>query len=116
MSCDVIVATLRDFHGEQLAQTFFFPGDEGIRPDHDVALSAQARMVDDRTAELTVRTKRLAQAVHFDVRGFQPSDEYFHMAPHSETRVTLRASGLHSFAGFVHAINSAQSARIEMPG
>ncbi len=116
MSCHAIVATLRDFDGNQLAQTFFFPGDGGIRSGQDVGLSAQARTVDDHTAELTVRTKQLAQAVHFDVRGFQASDEYFHMAPHSETRVMLRAAGPHSFAGFVHAVNSSQGARIEIAG
>lgn len=116
MSCHAIVATLRDLDGNQLAQTFFFPGDGGIRSGQDAGLSAQARTVDDHTAELTVRTKQLAQAVHFDVHGFQASDEYFHMAPHSETRVMLRAAGPHSFAGFVHAVNSSQGARIEIAG
>jgi beta-mannosidase len=114
MICDVIIATLRDIHGSQLAQTFFFPGDGGIRPDPDAGLSAQARMLDDHTAEVTVRTKRLAQAVHFDVHGFEASDEYFHMAPHSEVCVTLRASRQLSFAGFVHTINSSQGVRIEL--
>lgn len=114
MSCHAVVATLRDAQDHQLAQTFFFPGDGGIRPDHDVGLSAQARMVDDRTAELTVRTKRLAQAVHFDVHGFQASDEYFHMAPRSEAQITLRASGRHSLVGDVHAINSAHGTHIEI--
>ena len=79
-----------------------------------MGLSARAFIRDAQTIELTVCTKRLAQSVHFDLPGFQADNEYFHLEPNSCIQVTLRGSGDASISGYVHALNSARSARIDV--
>jgi beta-mannosidase len=113
MTCDVVAVTLRDAAGVQLGRSFYFPGGLDARSDTDVGLRAYARMLDERTAMLTVETKRLAQGVHFDIPGFSADDEYFHLPPASTTHVILRSSGGYFPAGYVYAANSVKSARVE---
>jgi beta-mannosidase len=113
MSCDVVAVTLRDAAGVQLGRSFYFPAGLNSRADADIGLCAHARMLDERTAILTVETKRFAQGVHFDTPGFSADDEYFHLPPASTTHVILRSSGTYSPAAYVHAANSVKSARVE---
>ena len=112
MSCDAIVVRLRDKQGMQLAQAFHFPGGITSRSENDVGLSAWAIMRDAQTAELTVTSKRFAQGVYFDIPGFVADDAYFHLAPNTEVRVTLRALGSRPLSGSVHAVNSVKSTQI----
>ena len=113
MSCDAVVVTLRDRQGVQLAQAFHFPGGLGIAARSDIGLRARVTQHDDGTAELAVATRRLAQAVHIDVPGFQPDDDYFHLAPDTEVRVALRGQPGQVPRGAVHALNSSRSAQVE---
>lgn len=114
MPCNAIVATLRDRQGTQIAQAFHFPGGFSARAEADVGLSARATMLDAQTAELMVRTKRLAQAVHFDIPGFQADDDYFHLEPNAEMRVLLSGKKNHPLMGSVCAVNSIKGARVEL--
>ena len=114
MPCDAVTATLTDPHGNLLAASFHFPGGLNARPESDVGLSARAFMRDPQTIELTVCTKRLAQSVHIDLPGFHPDDEYFHLEPNGCAQVTLRGTGNAPVSGYVHAVNSARSARIDV--
>ena len=114
MTCDAVVATLKDPQGTQLAQSFHFPDGIGGRSESDIGLSARATMLDAQTAELTVRTKRLAQGVHFDLPGFHADDDYFHLLPNTEARVTLRGVGSYPLIGSVCAVNSIKSARVDL--
>jgi beta-mannosidase len=114
MPCEAVTATLKDVHGTVLAASFHFPGGLNAQPESDVGLSASAFMRDAQTIELTVCTKRLAQSVHFDLPGFQADDEYFHLEPNDHARVTLRGTGNAPVSGYVHAVNSARSARINV--
>ncbi|OYY51478.1 MAG: hypothetical protein B7Y03_10705 [Polaromonas sp. 24-62-144] len=113
--CDAVAATLKGSDGALLAQTFFFPEGLGRQPEDDVGLRAHARphAHDSQTIELTLQTRKLAQAVHVDVPGFAADDDYFHMAPDTERTVMLRGHARQPFEGFVHALNSTRSARIE---
>lgn len=113
--CDAVTATLKGADGALLAQTFFFPEGLSRQPEDDVGLRAQARphAHDSQIIELTLQTRKLAQAVHVDIPGFAADDDYFHMAPDTERRVMLRGHARQPFAGFVHALNSTRSARIE---
>lgn len=113
--CDAVAATLKGSDGALLAQTFFFPEGLSRQPEDDVGLRAHARVhvQDPQTVELTLHTRKLAQAVHMDVPGFAADDDYFHMAPDTERRVTLRGRARQPFSGFVHALNSTRSAQIE---
>lgn len=112
MTCDAVVATLRSQEGKNLAQAFHFPGGMSNQREIDIGLSAQATMVDSHTAEVTVRTRRLAQGVHFDVPGFQADNEFFHMEPHSEIRVLLRGTSGRALSGNVLSTNWAKYASI----
>jgi beta-mannosidase len=114
MPCEAVTATLKDPGGTWLAASFHFPGGLNAQPESDVGLSARAFLRDAQTIELTVCTKRLAQSVHFDLPGFQADDEYFHLEPNRPTPVTLRGTGNAPVSGYVHAVNSARSARIDV--
>lgn len=118
MTCEAVVATLADASGEPIAQAFHFPGGMSILAESDVGLSARATVVDVETIELTVRTRRLARGVYFDLPGFQADVEYFNLAPNCEVRVRLQGTDRdvknHSPNGTVHAVNSVREARVEM--
>ena len=113
--CDAVAATLKDPLGAVLAQTFFFQEGLSRHPEDDVGLSAHVRLhvQDPQSIELTLHTRKLAQGVHVDVPGFAADDDYFHMAPDTERRVMLRGHARQPFSGYVHALNSTRSARIE---
>jgi beta-mannosidase len=111
--CDAVVATLRSHAGEQLAQAFHFPAGMPSLPEPDVGLSATVRVLDEATAELTVRTRRMALAVHFELDGARAQHEYFHLEPDGEASVILQLEEGKPPAGSVHAINSMRSARWE---
>jgi beta-mannosidase len=114
MTCEAVTATLKDQHGTVLATAFHFPGGLQAQPQSGVGLHALATMRDAQTIDLKICTTRLAQSVHVDLPGFHADDEYFHLEPHSETTVTLRGVGTEAMSGFVHALNSARSARIDI--
>jgi beta-mannosidase len=77
-----------------------------------VGLSAEAKVADDTTVEVTLRTQRLALGVHFDAPGYLPDDDYFHLAPGSERTVILRSSAHHPLTGTVHAVNAHDLVRL----
>ena len=85
-SHEVVVAMLR-VDGAVLARAFHFvPGLPNSR-ERDVGLHAEARAGASHWS-LAVRTARLAQSVSVEIDGYQPDDNYFHMAP-GEERVLL---------------------------
>ena len=93
-SHEVTVATLRDrstgvVHGE----AFHFPGGLPSHQEADVGLEAIATTTPDGSWKLTLRTRRLVQSVELDVRGFDPDDNYFHIAPGGTRELSLRAIG-----------------------
>jgi beta-mannosidase len=112
LPCDAVVVTLRDPLGVQLAQAFHFPGGLGAQPRIDVGLRASVSVTGERTAQLLIATDRLAQGVHIDIPGFEPEDDYFHLAPGAEAHVTLRGAAGAAPSGAVHAINSSRSTRV----
>lgn len=114
MTTDAVVATLKNSQGKQLARAFHFPGGLGIQLEPDIGLSARATMVNSTTAELTVQTKRFARGVYFDMPGFQAEDEYFHLPPESEAKIILKGTAIRPFVGFVQAVNSIKSARVDL--
>jgi len=53
----------------------------------DIGLSAEAGPVVEGAIEVTVRSRAAARFVHFEVDGWQPDDEGFHLAPGGERRL-----------------------------
>jgi len=113
LPCDVVVATLRQTDGGQLAQTHHFPAGLGNTQEADVGLSVKVLRHDQVSTELIVRTQRFAQGVHFDVPGYVADSEYFCLAPDSEVHVTLHSLENRPFSGVVRAVNSRAELRLD---
>jgi len=112
--CEVVVATLRDMDGNQVAQTFYFPQGLAALSEHDVGLRAEVVPLDAQTLQVRVFAKRLAIGVHFDVMGFAADNEFFHLAPKEQITVVLRSSRPRILSGVVCAINSMNDAPVEL--
>jgi beta-mannosidase len=111
----LVVATLRSVGGATLAQAFHFPEGLPTLRERNIELSAHAHRHDDGSAQLTVKTARFAQSVHFDLPDFVAQDEYFHLAPGSERTVQLKplhAGARPAIAGRVAALNSHATAPV----
>ena len=110
--CDVVIATMLGDSGQPLGQSFYLPDGIGNPLEADVGLSAKLIHIEHGIATLRLRSLRLALGVHFDVPGFVAQDDFFHLAPGADTRVTLHgpfnADAAH---GTVSAINSRLQAR-----
>jgi beta-mannosidase len=104
---DVAVGRLVDAAtGTTLGECFHFPGTLSLERSADLGLEASAEPVDASTWSLSVRTRKLAQAVAIDVRDFIPEDAYFHLAPGAERRVRLQARAPQNKpSGQVRALN-----------
>ena len=113
--CDAVVATLRAATGEVLGQAFHFPLGFGLdqRPAADIGLAAQARLLGADSAEVHVRTRRLAIGVHLDVPGWTPDDNHFHLAPGDTRRLRLRRTAAGELAGTLHALNTSTAVPVE---
>jgi beta-mannosidase len=111
--CDAIVARLRQrATGVRLAEAFYFPLGFA-RPIEDVGLEAAASASELGSFTVTLRTRKLAQAVALDVRGFVADDDHFHLAPGDERVVTLRPNGRpQRFEGSAKALNAPTPVRI----
>ena len=114
-SHDVTVATLIDrstgaFRGE----AFHFPGGMPARVEASVGLEAVATSTGGEWT-LTLRTERLAQSVELDLPGFEPDDNYFHVAPGGSRVVALRpTAGAARPTGAARPLNSQAASRVRV--
>ncbi|MDP3619780.1 MAG: glycoside hydrolase family 2 protein, partial [Ramlibacter sp.] len=122
MPCEAIVASLVDKDGRLRAQAFHFPGGLLTRLQGEVGLSATVSRLQGVPAAhgaqssqvwLDVSTRRFASCVHIEMAGFEPDDDYFHLPPGATRRIRMTRSDSRTGSGLVHAVNSAQSARIQ---
>jgi beta-mannosidase len=113
--CEAIVATLRDAHGSAVSQSFHFPLGWGLdaRPQADIGLAAEARLIGPDAAEVTVRTRRLAIGVHLDVPDWSADDNHFHLAPGEPRCLHIHRTGAGDFAGTLHALNTSTAVPVE---
>jgi beta-mannosidase len=113
-SHDVTVATLIDRStGLVRGEAFHFPGGLPSQQEADVGLEAVAMPALAGAWTLALRTRRLAQSVELEVRGFEPGDNYFHIAPGCTKEVTLHATGAAaSPRGAARPLNSQAAAKI----
>ncbi len=111
-TADLIVATLA-VHGSPIAQAFHFPLGLGLARERDLGLSASAERLEDGSYELTVATRRFAQAIAIEARGYEGDDDWFHLAPGESLTTRLRgllAAG--PLRGVVQALNAESSTPI----
>jgi beta-mannosidase len=93
-SHDATIATLIDRStGLVRGEAFHFPGGLPSQQEADVELEATGSRTTAGTWTLTLRARRLAQSVELDVHGFEPDDNYFHIAPGATKVVALRVTG-----------------------
>jgi beta-mannosidase len=91
---DVVVATLIDAaSGARLGQAFHYPCGRARERYGDLGLEASGERVDADAWRITVRTKRVAQCVAFDARGFVVDDDFFDVEPGGEHTVIARGAG-----------------------
>jgi len=103
---DVVIATLTDKDGRQVSQAFQFPGNRKLGYSA-VNLSADAAETQDGDYLLRLQSDTFLQAVHFDVNGYSPSDNYFHLAPGKPREVVFRKTGdsTKKFKGYVESLS-----------
>ena len=104
----VTVARLTDTEtGERIAEAFHFPrGRAAVMADAGLTATAGR---DDHGAYIDLVTQRLAQSVHLDLPGFEPEDDWFHLAP-GMRRIRLKGAG--APRGQVTALNMPAPARV----
>jgi beta-mannosidase len=88
---DVAVASLSGADESVISQAWHFPGPRlaPLRPE--VGLSGRCERVSPSDAIIQLETRDFAQTVTLTSEEFDPEDSYFHMAPASRRRITLRA-------------------------
>jgi len=104
---DVVAASLFDDGGECLAEAVFFAGNRKTETQSQVNLIAEAQLQDNGEVILELECDVLLQAVHFDIKGYTASEEYFHLLPGRRKRICLRSNGetVSRFRGYVESIS-----------
>ena len=107
---------LLDEDGNCIAEAFYFPGSRKSDYHSQVTLTAEATMVDNGDYLLTLETDTLLQGVHFDMKGFYASDEYFHLLPGRRRQVRLHktSDSATKFRGYVESISLIEPISIKL--
>jgi beta-mannosidase len=93
LTYDVVVAELFDAHARRCSETYFLPAGAARPRLPGLGLEAHAARISEREWMLECSSDLFAQYVSIDAHGFEPSDSWFHLAPHSSRAVLLRANG-----------------------
>jgi beta-mannosidase len=99
--CDLVVARFGS------SEAFHFPAGRSSTRELDLGLTASIS-----GAELTIRTRRFAQAIALDLEGALPDDDFFHLAPGAERRIRLSHAPKR---GSVQPLNAESSTKITFP-
>jgi len=103
---DVVIARLRGADGGPvISEDAFFPGGYGlpIQPPGGLRVSARA---DEGGAVVTLESDVFLQTVAAQCRGYQPDDNYFHLAPGAPRVVRFAAApGARAFKAYFSALN-----------
>jgi beta-mannosidase len=113
---DVTVGTLLDRgSGAIRGEAFHFPRGLPANQHDDARLEAIVTQASDQEWKVVLRAARLATSVELRVRGFEPSDNYFHLAPGAAKEVWLRAGpGGGVPQGTARALNGLRSVRLSV--
>lgn len=114
--CDVVVATLTDPNGAQIARDFYFPLGHTLATEPDVGFSAAIEKLNESEYELALTARRTARFVTIHVENYDVSEQYFHLAPAIPHRVRLKTrKPLAPLKGHVAALNSVAICKIAVP-
>lgn len=104
---DVIAVRLRrNDSGAVVSEDFHFPLGMDFARQRNVNLRQEIQARDDGSVVLTLAADNFVQSVRIACEGFAPDDNYFHLAPGQERRVTLRRTDPRAtFRGWIEALN-----------
>src|SRR6185369_9686811 len=98
---DVAVARLkRRGDGAVLSEDFYFPTGLSLPPQRGDRTQVAAERLDEPRVAVRLASDVFLQAVSVSSPGWQPDDNYFHIAPGSEKRLLFRAMPNTSASGF----------------
>lgn len=115
---DMAIATLFDERREIIDEAYFFP----LRTEPRLLTAAnvvtEAAPLPDGRYQVALQSDRFLHSVCFDVKGFRPDDNYFHLPPARRRilRFTPGAESSPKFAGHVEALNLPTPIRISSQG
>lgn len=111
---DSVHVQLRTAPNQILSEAFCFPLGFTNLSRQDLGLKASVILLADGDAVVTVQCSRLALSVYFEVAGFIPEDNYFHLAPNSPKVIKMRATKKRSLGifGYIGAINALEMVAI----
>lgn len=103
---DVVIATLYDEARAVLSEAFYFPC-PGTPTPTDAEVNIHVTQTGDEQYQLALSANRFLQSVNFDLSGFLPDDNYFHLAPHREKTIHFRRfkNQAKKFSGYIAALN-----------
>jgi beta-mannosidase len=115
---DVVIATLYDDQHRVLGEAFHFMQEREPSLLETCDLHVSAEVVDDGCYQVVLRADRFLQAVSFDVEGFLPDDNYFHLPPLREKKVlfTPYRNKKGRLKGYVEALNLRAPVKISALG
>jgi beta-mannosidase len=104
---DVVVATLYDDKHQAISDAYHFMHQREPIMLSECNLEINTELIDKGRYQVTLRTDRFLQSVSFDVEGFLPDDNYFHLCPSREKRVlfTPFKDCKGALKGYVEALN-----------
>jgi len=112
---DVVAATLKDESGNTISESYYFPGQHRVIPSQ-TATHLIAEAVQDETGDYRVHVQSdiFLYSVHFEVDGFIPSDNYFHLLPGVRKEILLRKVSHEEkkFKAYVTALNLQESVKV----
>lgn len=113
---DAVVASLYSADGRFLAEMCLFPGERQIVKQRRVTLFAEATTLETGEYQLELESDTLLQAVHFDIKGYTASDEYFHLIPGQRRQITLRQKdeAVKRFRGYVESLSLDEAVSIKV--
>jgi beta-mannosidase len=115
LGAHVLMAVWHDVDGQELARAHALPGGLALPCEPDLGLKAVILCADAQEAWVELGTRRFAQSVHWDVPGWVPEAQHFHLAPGQLVQVRFVAhpgSRARPFAGSVLALNALHAVAI----
>lgn len=111
---DLLVAKLISADGALLAEACYLPLGQQLTESNDLGLSAQVMAQTDDYATVKIDTRAFARAITIHAEGFEPTDQYFNLAPHSGREIGLRrlTPGV-ELRGSIKAINTPSTISIQ---
>jgi beta-mannosidase len=116
-SYDVVRVLLVSSEGAVVSEVVHLPAGLCRPLEHDLGLSASVHRDAEGSWSLTVGTRRFAEWVSVDVRGFRPEDSWFHLAPGASRTLALDQVGTAGVpSGHVRALNAQHHVAIVAEG